>query len=170
VANTILKRQTGVDTASIVTMIVPTKMPPYVEDDFGQVLNGVFKFFLLIMFIPAVYRTTYRIVNEKESMVKESMKMMGLSDFSYWASWYSYYTIVNSIISLSSWAIFFFGVDTKSSGFIIFLTIWLYGQSLFGIILIAQSLFNKARAAAITTTLIYFGSALFQYFVSDSDI
>ena len=39
VANTILKRKTGVATASIVAMAVPTKLPPYVEDDFNQMLT-----------------------------------------------------------------------------------------------------------------------------------
>ena len=38
----------------------------------------VLTFFLIIMYIPPVYRTTYRIVQEKDSKVKESMRMMGL--------------------------------------------------------------------------------------------
>ena len=96
--------------------------------------------------------------------------MMGLRDFSYWASWLTYYSIVNLMISLSSWAILVFGVDTKSEWWVILLIIWLFGQSIFGIILIAQSLFSKSRAAAITTTLIYFGSSIFQYFVLDGDV
>ena len=62
VANTILKRKTGVDTASIVTMTVPTKLPPFVEDDFGQLLKAVLAFFLVIMYVPPIYRTAYRIV------------------------------------------------------------------------------------------------------------
>jgi arabinogalactan endo-1,4-beta-galactosidase len=34
-----------------------------------------------------MYRTVYRIVFEKFSKAKESMRMMGMSDFPYWASW-----------------------------------------------------------------------------------
>ena len=34
VANTILKRKTGKDTASIVTVAVPARLPTYTEDDF----------------------------------------------------------------------------------------------------------------------------------------
>lgn len=62
VANTILKRKTGIDTASIVTMAVPTKLPPFVEDDFGRLLSAVLAFFLVIMYVPPIYRTAYRIV------------------------------------------------------------------------------------------------------------
>lgn len=47
--------------------------------------------------------------------------------------------------------------------------IWLYGQSLFGLILITQSCFTSPRAAAITTTLFYFGSAILGALISDED-
>jgi hypothetical protein len=55
------------------------------------------------MYIPPLYRTVYRIVAEKESRAKESMRMMGLGDFAYWSSWYAYYTTVNFIVSCLSW-------------------------------------------------------------------
>ena len=74
-----------------------------------------------------MYRTSFRIVAEKESKVKESMRMMGLEDTSYWLSWNTYHTIVNSIISIFSWIILFSYVMPKSSGWILFFTIWLFG-------------------------------------------
>ena len=151
-------------------MTVPARLPPYTEDDFGRIIEGVLVFFLIIMYVPPVYRTTYRIVNEKETKVKESMRMMGLKDFAYWSSWFTYYTIVNTFMSLITWVILYTKVLPKSAGWITFFTVWLYGQSLFGIVLVTQSLFARARAAAITTTLIYFGTGMFQYFVADADI
>jgi hypothetical protein len=45
------------------------------------------------MFVPVLYNTVYRIVKEKESKTRESMKMMGLTDTSYWMSWFVFYTI-----------------------------------------------------------------------------
>ena len=122
------------------------------------------------MYVPPIYRTSYRIVQEKENKVKESMRMMGLGDFAYWASWFTYYTVVNSAISLLTWVIMITSIMQKSEPWILFFVIWLYGQSLFGIILITQSLFTKARAAAITTSIIYFGTSTFQYFVREPDI
>lgn len=169
VANTILKRRTGVDDATIVAMAVPSRLPPYVDDEFGQFLTGTLSFFMVIMFVPPVYRTAYRIVAEKENKVKESMRMMGLSDFPYWASWYTYYTIINTSISFFTWLVMVTGIISKTDSWIIFAIIWLYGQSLFGLVLITQSLFTKARAAAITSSIVYFGSSMFQYFVSDEN-
>ena len=109
------------------TMAVPSKLPPYVEDDFARLITGVFSFFMIIMYVPPIYRTAYRIVQEKENKVKESMRMMGLGDFAYWASWFTYYTIVNTAISGLTWAIMCTSVMQKSDPWILFLTVWLYG-------------------------------------------
>jgi hypothetical protein len=57
------------------------------------------------MYIPVLYRTVYRIVFEKVTKAKESMRMMGMGDFAYWSSWYAYYTIVNLLIVTVSWGI-----------------------------------------------------------------
>jgi ATP-binding cassette subfamily A (ABC1) protein 5 len=67
----------------------------------------VLSFFLLIMYVPPVYRTSYRIVAEKENKVKESMRMMGLRDTAYWLSWFSYYTLLNTTISFFTYLILF---------------------------------------------------------------
>jgi hypothetical protein len=39
-------------------------------------------------------------VSEKESKARESMKMMGLVDFSYWLSWWTHYFIIQELSSL----------------------------------------------------------------------
>lgn len=169
-ANAILKRKTGINTASIVTMIVPQRTNAYYQDDLAQIIERVLAFFWLLMYVPALYRTCYRIVDEKECRAKESMFMMGLKPHAYWASWFAYYTIVNLIIATSTWIPLTFYVITASNGLILWLTIFLYGQSLFGLLLITQSLFTRARACAITTTLIYFGAAILVVLVDDDDV
>lgn len=108
-------------------MVVPAKLPAYTEDDFARLLTGVLTFFFLIMYVPPMYRTAYRIVAEKESKVKESMRMMGLRDTAYWLSWLTYFTIVNTSISLLTFLILYEKVTSNTSGWILFLSIWLYG-------------------------------------------
>lgn len=61
VANTILKRKTGNDDAKIVSMNIPMKMPPFIKDDFSMILGVSFSIMGVLMFVPSVYRTTYRI-------------------------------------------------------------------------------------------------------------
>jgi len=153
----------------VVTMVSPFRIDPYVQDSFAQVLQMTLVFFMLLMFIPALYRTVYRIVAEKATKAKESMRMMGLTDFPYWASWFTYYTIVNTTLCALAWCVVYGYVFKNSSGVLLFLMFFIFGQSVFGLILIAQSLFTTPRAAAITCTVVYFGSALVRVFVYDPD-
>lgn len=115
---------------------------------------------VFLMYIPPLYRTVYRIVVEKESKVKESMRMMGMTDISYWLSWFTYYSFVNLLVSTLSWLILNFAVFNHTNGFLVWILLWLFGQSLFSLILLAQSLFSRARQAAYVTTSLYFGLAM----------
>ena len=79
------------------------------------------------MYIPPLYRTVFRIVAEKESKVKESMRMMGMTDLSYWLSWFFYYSTINFFVSTFSWIILIYGVFKFSNGFLVWLILWMFG-------------------------------------------
>jgi ATP-binding cassette subfamily A (ABC1) protein 3 len=70
-----------------------------VKDDFALIFSNMMPFFMLLIYILPTYRLISNIVSEKESKARESMKMMGLVDFSYWLSWFFYYLIIVTIIS-----------------------------------------------------------------------
>ena len=84
---------------------------------------------------------------------------MGLSDLSYWLSWWTYYFLVVTIISAICVGILSVNIITYSDRGIIFLFLWVYGNSLFGICILLQSFFTNARVAGITGTLLYFGTS-----------
>lgn len=148
-------------------MVIPVKIPSVYQDNFVNLLQLTLTLFILLMYIPAIYRTVYRIVYEKQSRAKESMRMMGMKDLPYWSSWLAYYTIVNTVLTTLSWATLQLGVFNNKSALILYIFIWLYGQSLFGLILITQSLFTSPRACAITTTVVYFGTSLLEIVIQD---
>mmetsp|Transcript_36984 Transcript_36984/g.26869 ORF Transcript_36984/g.26869 Transcript_36984/m.26869 type:complete len:155 (-) Transcript_36984:1494-1958(-) len=151
--------------ASIVAFTVPTRMPTYFRDDFRGMLTSILPFFLILIYIPPVFRTTYRIVEEKETKVRETMKIMGLNYLAYWLSWLAYYTLVNTVLSWLMVCVLLINSVNYTETFLLWLMIWLFGQSLFGMIIITQSLFLKARTAAIVTTVVYFGSSFVGNFV-----
>ncbi len=76
--------------------------------------------------------------------------MMGLGDFAYWFSWFAYFTSVNFVMTSFTWAILNgiwkivekiphspkFVVMAATDDLILWLCIFLYGQSLFGLILV----------------------------------
>jgi hypothetical protein len=67
------------------------------------------------MYVIPVYMFVFFIVKEKEARVKESMRMMGLSDLPYWLSWYCYYTLVNTITAFLAYFTLSFTVFQNSN-------------------------------------------------------
>ena len=129
-------------------------------------MSGLIPFFLLLVYILPMYRLISNIVSEKESKARESMKMMGLTDFSYWLSWWVYYVIIVTIISALVILVLSFNVFTYSNRGLIFLYIWIFGLSLFGLAVFLSAFFSKARVAAISGTLVYFGTSFADVTVS----
>ena len=144
-------------------LAVPMSSQSYIEDDFTQILN-LLGFFIFNVFIVPLYRLSYRIVNEKETRARESMKMMGLTDTSYWLSWLSYYAIICTAITLI--IVYMVSGLLKSNLVLFFLYVWIYGMSLFGLSLVIQSVFEKARTAGGVTATMYFVLSFFDNLVN----
>jgi len=138
-------------------MSIPTPSDSSVSDPFGQILSSVLPLFLILIYVLPVYNTVYLIVKEKESRTKESCRMMGMTDLPYWLSWFTFYTIQNTIISFIAWAALCINVIGNSNKGLIFLYIWLFGESIFGQIVLLQACFQKSKYAGITSSIIYFG-------------
>lgn len=122
-------------------------------------------FFMLLIYILPVYRLISNIVSEKESKARESMKMMGLLDFSYWLSWWFYYFIIVTIISGLCIGVLSINAIKYSNRGLVFLFFEVYGLSLFGLTVFLQSFFSRARIAAVAGTLIYFGTSFINVLV-----
>ena len=98
------------------------------------------------------------------------MRMMGLKDSSYWLSWFTYYTLVVTVISILCTIILSFNVVKYSNNGVVFLYFWVYGMSLFGFIVFLQSLFSNAKIGAISSTLLYYGSSFVDALVQDEAV
>ena len=138
-------------------MTLPENPTGTKTDDFAQFLSSLLPFFLLLMYIPPVYNTVFLIVREKESRTKESMRMMGMTDWPYWLSWFVYYSCINTALTGISWFIIQFTVISSSNKFLILLYMWLYGEAVFGEIVFLQSWFSTSKYSGIVGSLVYFG-------------
>ena len=166
-ANTILRRKSNVPGALIACVLVPFDNSIDTVDEFPEMMQIFFPFFCFLMFVPLLYRSVYRIVYEKSSNTKESLKMMGMNEASYWLSWFAYYTLLNTVMVSMAIPVLSIGVFQRQSMATLWLAKWLYGQSLFGLVMITQSLFMAPRAAAISTTGIYFGLTMLSGFFDE---
>ena len=132
-------------------------------------LNDWLARIIMLMFLVPVFRLSYRMVAEKETRVRESMKMMGLTEFSYWISWILYWLCVNTYIALVSSMILKLLLIEYTTFDLIFAMFWLYGMALFGFVIFAQSFFQKARNAAIFTSIMYLALSFVTLLLQQSD-
>jgi uncharacterized membrane protein len=101
-------------------------------------------------------------VKEKESRTKESMRIMGMTDFAYWLSWFVYYTIINTVIATIGAGVLMINVFTNSSFLYVWLYFWLFGEAVFGQVIMLQALFSRSKYAGIVSTIVYYvGSFLY---------
>ena len=103
-----------------------------VVDPFAPGLALLLPLFLLLAYIPSVYNLTFKIVREKESRAKETMRIMGMNDLPYWMSWFMYYTIINTVVTTLSWAMLLPAVINYSQSMYLWIFFWLYGEAVFG--------------------------------------
>ena len=159
-ANVILKLQTGNDDAIISLLAKPMPAETNTSDSFKQVWSKIFPFLIILSFIPPVYNMVSLLVREKETRIKESMRMMGMGSLAYWLSWYFYYTIISTVIVLLAWGVLMINCIVYSSPFLVFFFLFLYAQSVLGQIVLLQSLFERSKFSGIIGSLIYFGCSL----------
>lgn len=160
-ANVILKAQTEADGAHISMLSVPTTATTGDEDAFADFYRVLTPLIYLLIFIPPVYNFVSLIVREKESRIKETMRMMGMRDWAYWLSWYAYYLIISTLISLIAWIVFQTNCIKYSSSSLVLVLFWLYAQAVFGQIVFLSSIFDNSKFSGIFGSLFYFGFLLF---------
>ena len=75
-----------------------------------------------------------------------------------------------TIISVLYLAVMSINVISYSDPGVVFLFLWVYGNSLFGLCILLQSYFSSAKIAAITGTLVYFGTSFNKQVVTDPNV
>jgi len=81
----------------------------------------------VLPFIVPFMRNVYRLLFEKEKKIREGMKMMGMTNTSFYSSWVITYAIIYAFISLIMTLILKAQIFVKSNFFLIFLVIWFFG-------------------------------------------
>jgi ATP-binding cassette, subfamily A (ABC1), member 3 len=168
--NQLLKHVTGEPSAMVSTLTAPVPGSISVDDSFEQPLSILLPFFILIGFVPPVYNMVFSLVKEKESGAKESMRMMGMTDAPYWLSWWFHFTGVNAILTCISAGILCINIVNYSEPIYLFLFIFLYGEAVFAQIVFLQAFFSASKYAGIVATIVYFSSALLNFFLGLDDV
>ena len=102
-----------------------------------------------------LYRLIHNVVNEKEQKVRELMRMMGLTDFPYWMSWFLYYTIIMTFLCIIMTCILIKVFDATNK-LVVFIHIWMFGMSLFSFGVFISAFFSNGKAASIVGCFMYY--------------
>ena len=117
------------------------------DSTFQQILDGVLASALLLVWIVPYIRFVLVMTNEKETRIKETMRIMGMSEAAYAGSWFVQYLITAFIISflLTLFGGLFF--LKNSEWLIMFFVYFTNGLAVYGIINFFQSLFLDMKKA-----------------------
>eukprot|EP00794_Sanderia_malayensis_P017572 gene17572-19324_t len=84
----IIQMQTGQSAWSVADAITRFPYPQYSTDSFITAVQFIMPLVFTIAFVYTAVTMTKELVAEKQSQLKESMKMMGLANWVHWLSWF----------------------------------------------------------------------------------
>ena len=150
--------------------------PPYNDDNFVGVIQALFPLIIILSFVFTVILTAKAIVHEKETGIKEAMKLMGMKSWIYWLSWYikTFLLLLPSLIfMIISYKIQVplnnggtAAIIDKTDPFLFTLFLLLYVSSTITFTFLCTSFFKKANTAAAGAGVIFFLSYLPYIFIS----
>ena len=115
--------------------IVPMRYKSYRNDPFGSVVGFLGPFFIIIAYMGHLCIYVYRMVLEKETKVKEGMKIMGLTEGIYFLSYFIQYTVISLVDSAINAVIFLF-LFTRIPFLVFFLIFFLFSLNVFAFMLL----------------------------------
>ena len=140
--------------------------------------GGVFKFYennktlfpllFSLMFLPAVMAITRILVSEKETRMKEMLRMMGLSELQLFGSWFVVYLIYFFVLGLGAAAFLsalVFQTQFRAHG----LNYFLYGLCAYAFCYCLTAFFWKARTAVVVISTLWPVLSIVKVFIDDPD-
>ena len=169
-ANAILRAKLYNLDASIISMVKPMRTNEFVKDDFVYAQQLILPSFMIVIFLLPIYRMLSLIVSDRLHKTKDMSRSMGITESSYWLSWFWYYLIGNTLVTLSLSAMLTYGVFRYAELGPIIAILWVYGMSLFGYIVFIQAFFRRPALASIVGSLLFFMSGFIDEIVNDEQM
>ena len=150
----ILKTETDSPYATLNYAVLPMRYWDNREDDFGQFYGYVMVIIILMAYMIPLSLYIYKIVGEKETRIKEGMKIMGLGEAEYLLSYFIQYLIISIFVSVVN-AFLFKIVLTKIQYYFLLALIFLFSLDIFALIYFFQSFIDKTRISIVLSLIIY---------------
>lgn len=147
----IISTESGVDpfaTPIDDVRFVPFPVPASKRDDAYTTFGDLLGLFLVLGMVWPFSRLLRIIVEEKETKISESFKMIGIGNTTIWFSWATTYTGVFTIVCILCVVVGKKFFDT-SDPVLIFLMLFVYCMSLVSLAVLLSAVINKAKYAGL---------------------
>jgi ATP-binding cassette, subfamily A (ABC1), member 3 len=143
--------------------VTPFPASSYTSDSFYSFVQSVFALvFVMSFFFPSFFLIRGLVV-EKETRVREGVRMMGMSDLPLYGAWYIIYATIFLIIALCVAITCVTTMFSHCDGGILILYFWLFGLSSTALCFALSTLFSRAKLASIVGAVIFIAT-FFPYF------
>ena len=152
--NYVLQNELNDNYAEIHYRIIPQLYEEKTYNLLNNYLKEIVSIFVLVAYAFPLSINIYRLVQDKETRVKEIMKIMGLNELNYFLSNFIIYFFINIFYALINSLILhkiLYVIDVKYLfGFLFF-----YGLVIYSMVFFFQSFLEKARISIIFCLLVY---------------
>ena len=151
----ILRKEVGDENAELNYGITAMKYIDYRVDSFGEFLGYMITIIIVIAYMSPLSLYVYRIVGEKETKIKEGMKIMGLREGEYFLSYFIQYVTISLFVSFINSLLFKYVMNHIPLHFL-YCLIFLWSLDVFALIYFFQSFIDKTRIAIVLSLVMYF--------------
>eukprot|EP01038_Epipyxis_sp_PR26KG_P005748 gene5748-7937_t len=156
--------QNAVDITASVSMM-PTSA--YKTDNFQYVISSTLGIFYMLSFLYPVSRIIRSLVVEKETRIKEGMKIMGVSDTVYNLSWLITTVLQMTIVSILITLVTGGSVFEYSNKVYVFIYFEVFSLAVINLCFLCATFFSRSKTASLLGPMIFFASYFPFYAVND---
>eukprot|EP00928_Gymnodinium_smaydae_P017948 TRINITY_DN16841_c2_g1_i1.p1 TRINITY_DN16841_c2_g1~~TRINITY_DN16841_c2_g1_i1.p1 ORF type:complete len:2152 (-),score=460.50 TRINITY_DN16841_c2_g1_i1:58-5934(-) len=135
---------------------VPMPVSGIVIDGFYQLVSIAFPLIFIVAFLYTQKKVVNELITEKETRVRESLRMGGVSSAAIMGSWYATYGLIFCILCAVFAAIAGLNVFPMSSGALIFAFFWLWCMSFLAFAFFLHCFFSHSRTGGIVSMMVMF--------------
>ena len=150
----ILQKETENSRAYISYGVLPMKYTEYKFDMYGVYFGYMMSVVIIVAYMFPISFYVYKIVKEKESRIKEGMKIMGLGEIEYFFSYFIQYIVISIFVGFIN-AVIYKNILTTIPLVYIYFTLLLFSLNIFSLIYFFQSFIDETRISIVLSLVIY---------------
>ncbi|CAK9108749.1 ABC transporter A family member 1 (ABC transporter ABCA.1) (AtABCA1) (ABC one homolog protein 1) (AtAOH1) [Durusdinium trenchii] len=131
-------------------------IPRHIDRPFYLKIKDVFGLDLVLTFLWPISRLIRGIVHEKETRIREGMRMMGLRYTALYLSWFVTYGLLFLVISVLVTLMTHVHLLSSSDPSLVFVYFFLFGVSIIAYCFMVSVLFSRAKTASTAGVVLFF--------------